>query len=88
MTYVTGPIAVPSLLATVGLTLYRLIFVERAGLITDPDLRWEAPQALGNPFGFYLVCCLWGVIAGDVVCPLTFLVRRARGRRTATRADI
>lgn len=78
-----GPVAVIMLVVVIGVTVFRLCFVEGNALLTDPELRWETLKMLGNPFGFYLVCCMWGVVAGLLVCPLTYLVKRATKKRAA-----
>ena len=73
------PTALLLLLVTLGVTAYRLCFLEGSALLTDPDLRWETLRALGCPFGLYFVSCMWGVIAGLLVCPIVYLIRRITG---------
>lgn len=74
-TIIFGPIALLVLFASVGLTIY-LLAVRGPVIFTDPELRWESLKRLGSPFGFYLACCVWGIIAGLLVCVPLHLLRR------------
>lgn len=76
-----GPIALLVLLASVGLTVY-LFSVRGPVIFTDPKLRWESLKRLGSPFGFYLACCVWGIIAGLLVCVPLHVLRRVARKRT------
>jgi len=88
MTFMLGPIAALMLLGSIGATVYELMFDEKGLLLfTDPDLRWATLKMLGTPFGFYLVCCMWGIVAGELVCPMVYLVRRTKRKRMAARAN-
>jgi hypothetical protein len=80
MTFIMGPLAALGFVAALAGTFYRLVWVEGLTLLSDPRLRWETLKTVANPFGFYLVCCLWGIVAGELVCPITYLVRRAKRR--------
>jgi hypothetical protein len=81
-TIILGPIALLVLLASVGLTIY-LLAVRGPVIFTDPELRWETLKRLGSPFGFYIACCVWGIIAGLLVCVPLHLLRRIARQRTA-----
>lgn len=81
MTLIMGPFAALGLLAAVGITIYRFVWGEGLAILVDPELRWETLKNLGSPFGFYFVCCIWGIVAGELVCPITYLVRRANNKR-------
>lgn len=80
ITIILGPIAVLTLLASIGFTVYLFCFVEGPVLFTDPERRWEVLRLLGSPFGFYLVSCMWGIIAGLLVCVPLYFIRRIAPR--------
>ena len=73
-TYIIGPLAVLALLITLVLLL--------AGAAAIMQREGESILTLiGGPFGFYAVSCLWGIAGGVVVCVVTYLIRRAVGRK-------
>ena len=79
-TIILGPIALLVLLGSIGSTIY-LFSVRGTVIFTDPELRWAVLKLLGSSFGFYIGSCVWGIIAGLLVCvPLHLLRRIARKR--------
>lgn len=80
-TIIVGPVALLCLLVSVLMILFRFCFGEGMALVADAKLRWETLGLLASPFGLYLVFCMWGIVAGVVLCPLVYLVRRMGGVR-------
>ena len=76
VTYILGPVAILMLLFGIGMSAFRICFGEGTRMFTDPDLRWEMLEMLASPFGFYLLCRMWGIVGGLLVCPVVYTIRR------------
>jgi hypothetical protein len=81
MTFIIGPFALLSFIIAIGITLYRFFCINGMTIFTNSELRWETLKILGSPFGVYLVSCMWGIVAGVIVCPSVYIVKRIRKNR-------
>jgi len=78
-----GPMCLLGLLAAYGYWLVHYWFGEGNQIFTDPALRWQMLRSFGSPFGFFLVSCMWGIVAGLLVTIPSYAINRIRGTQTS-----